>query len=171
MKKIGLCLLLFCLTFGVMAQEMKKAAAQEEFRFELPRFELESTVYGNVSTEQLKGKVVMVSLFATWCPPCQKELAEVQKTLWPAYKDNKDFKLLVIGREHTDEELKVYNEKKKFSFPLYPDPERKVFSLFAEQSIPRTYLFDKEGECVYSSVGYTVEEFGKLMRAIEEALK
>lgn len=171
MKKIGLCLALLCLTFSVMAQEVKKAAAQEEFRFELPQFKLESAVYGNVSTEDLKGKVVMVSLFATWCGPCQKELAEVQQTLWPKYKDNKDFALLVIGREHTDEQLKEYNAKKKFSFPLYPDPERKVFSLFAEKSIPRTYLFDKEGRCVHFSVGYTAADFKKLMQAIEKALE
>ena len=87
------------------------------------------------------------------------------------YKDNKDFVLLVIGREHTDEQLKAYNERKKFTFPLYPDPKREVFSLFAEKSIPRTYLFNKEGEAIYTSIGYEKEEFNHLMNTIEEALK
>lgn len=149
--------------FGVRAQELKVGDS-------MPKFELTSTVYGNVKPADLKGKVVLVSLFATWCGPCQKELAEVQNTLWPKYKDNKDFVLLVIGREHTDEQLQKYNERKKFSFPLYPDPKREVFSLFAEQSIPRAYLFDKSGKLVYSSVGYTEEEFGKLMKLLEESL-
>lgn len=112
-----------------------------------------------------------MSLFATWCGPCQLELAEIEKTLWAEYKDNKDFVLLVIGREHTDEQLKAYNERKKFTFPLYPDPKREVFSLFAEKSIPRAYLFNKEGEAVYTSIGYEKEEFGYLMNAIAEALK
>ena len=94
-----------------------------------------------------------------------------KKTLWPEYKDNKDFVLLVIGREHTDEQLRAYNERKKFTFPLYPDPKREVFSLFAEKSIPRAYLFNKEGEAVYTSIGYEKEEFGYLMNAIAEALK
>ena len=96
---------------------------------------------------------------------------EIEKTLWPEYKDNKDFVLLVIGREHTDEQLRAYNERKKFTFPLYPDPKREVFSLFAEKSIPRAYLFNKEGEAVYTSIGYEKEEFGYLMNAIAEALK
>lgn len=163
MKKLGIFLVMLALVLSVQAQELKKGDA-------LPKFELTSSVYGNVKPADLKGKVVLVSLFATWCGPCQKELAEVQGTLWPKYKDNKDFVMLVIGREHTDEQLQKYNERKKFTFPLYPDPKREVFSKFAEKSIPRAYLFGKDGKLVYSSVGYTEEEFQHLLKALEEAL-
>ena len=137
----------------------------------MPQFTLNSDVYGQVTPSDLKGKVVLVSLFATWCGPCQKELAEVQSTLYPKYKDNENFRLLVIGREHTDADLTKYNARKKFTFPLYPDPKREVFSLFADQSIPRAYLFGKDGQLIYTSTGYTPEEFQKLMDTIEEALK
>lgn len=137
----------------------------------MPQFTLNSDVYGQVTPSDLKGKVVLVSLFATWCGPCQKELAEVQSTLYPKYKDNENFRLLVIGREHTDADLTKYNARKKFTFPLYPDPKREVFSLFADQSIPRAYLFGKDGKLIYTSTGDTPEEFQKLMDTIEEALK
>lgn len=49
--------------------------------------------------------------------------------------------------------------------------KREVFSLFADQSIPRAYLFGKDGKLIYTSTGYTPEEFQKLMDTIEEALK
>ena len=163
MKKLVMMFAMLAMVMWVQAQELKVGDA-------LPEFELKSSVYGDIKPADLKGKVVLVSLFATWCGPCQKELAEVQSTLWPKYKDNKDFKMLVIGREHTDEDLQKYNERKKFSFPLYPDPKREVFSLFAEKSIPRAYLFDKEGKLIYASMGYTEEEFKKLLEAIEKAL-
>ena len=164
MKKLVMMLMMLVMVLGVQAQELKVGDA-------LPKFELNSSVYGNVNPADLEGKVVLVSLFATWCGPCQKELADVQSTLWPKYKDNKDFVMLVIGREHSDEDLKKYNERKKFTFPLYPDPKREVFSMFAEKSIPRAYLFGKDGKLIYSSVGYTAEEFQKLMETIATALK
>ena len=164
MKKLVMMFAMFAMVLSMQAQDLKIGDA-------LPKFNLNSSVYGNVQPADLQGKVVLVSLFATWCGPCQKELAEVQSTLWPKYKDNKDFVLLVIGREHTDEDLQKYNERKKFTFPLYPDPKREVFSMFAEKSIPRAYLFGKDGKLLYSSVGYTAEEFEKLMKTIESALK
>lgn len=136
----------------------------------MPAISLNSEIYGDITPADLKGKVVLISLFATWCPPCQLELAEVEKTLYPKYKDNPSFRLLVIGREHTDAELKKYNERKKFSFPLYPDPKRKVFSLFADQTIPRAYLFGKDGKLIYTSSGFKKEEFQTLMKKISEAL-
>ena len=98
MKELGLLFMMLCMVFAVNAQELKKGD-------KLPDFHLKSAVYGDISSTELKGKVVLVSLFATWCGPCQLELAEIEKTLWAEYKDNKDFVLLVIGREHTDEQF------------------------------------------------------------------
>ena len=163
MKKFFMMIAMLVMVFSVQAQELKIGD-------NMPEFELSSSVYGNIKPADLKGKVVLVSLFATWCGPCQKELAEVESALWPKYKDNKNFMMLVIGREHTDEQLQKYNERKKFTFPLFPDPKREVFSLFAEKSIPRAYLFGKDGKLIYSSIGYTPEEFQKLIETIENTL-
>lgn len=163
MKKLMIMFTMLVMVICMQAQELKIGDA-------LPKFELKSSVYGDIQSVDLKGKVVLISLFATWCGPCQKELAEVQSTLWPKYKDNKDFVMLVIGREHTDAELQKYNERKKFTFPLYPDPKREVFSLFAEQSIPRVYLFGKDGKLIHSSIGYTADEFQKLMDTLMSIL-
>lgn len=137
----------------------------------IPEIYLQSKIYGNITPDDLKDKVVLISLFATWCPPCQLELSDIEKVLYPKYRNNDNFKLLVIGREHTDEDLKKYNQQKNFSFPLYPDPDRKIFSLFADQSIPRMYLFNRQGILEFSSLGYTKEEFNELMNKIDECLK
>ena len=66
----------------------------------MPAFTIVSDNGTKTASSEFQGKVLLVNFFATWCPPCQKELAAVQKELWPKYKDNKDFVMLVIGREH-----------------------------------------------------------------------
>lgn len=168
MKRIVLLAVALVFALALNAQEMEHKIKVGD---EIPQFTIKSDVHGTISSEDLKGKVVLVNLFATWCPPCQKELADVKDILWPKYKDNKEFVMLVIGREETDDKLKSYNKKKGFEFPLYPDPKREVFSNFADSTIPRTYLFGKDGKLILGEIGYTKEGFEHLMKEIEKALK
>ncbi len=172
MKRIFTISFALCLAFTMLAQSGNSKPQRPELALgsAMPEFALESSVYGKVSSADLKGKVVLINLFATWCGPCQKELAEVKDILWPKFKDNAAFRMIVIGREHTDADLQKYNEKKGFTFPLYPDPKRETYSKFADMTIPRTYLYNNEGKLIYSSIGYSEAEFGKLLKAIEGAL-
>ena len=173
---LAICIMLFCGVGPTIAQTTAQGSSAESQEKELkegetmPEFVLESSVYGNVNSKDLKGKVVLVSLFATWCGPCQVELAEIEKSLWPKFKNNKNFKFIVIGREHTDEELAKYNEKKGFTFPLYPDPERKAYAQFADKTIPRAYLFGKDGKLIHASKGYKPGDVNELIEMIEKAL-
>lgn len=170
MKKVFLLLAIALVSLTSFAQEQEDSGIIKKGDA-MPAFTLNSTVNGTVNSADLKGKVVLINIFATWCGPCQKELAEVQQTLWPKFKDNKDFKMLVIGREHTDAQLAEYNKRKGFTFPLYPDPKREVTSKFALSMIPRSYLIDKEGRVIEASVGYSDEMMTKLIKKIEKALK
>lgn len=169
MKKVIFLAFFAILAFAIQAQD--ESGDIVKVGDKMPAFTIKSDNGNQLASSSLKGKVVLVNLFATWCPPCQKELAEVQKTLWPKYKDNKDFVMLVIGREHTDADLAAYNEKKGFTFPLYPDKNRSVYNAFAKNLIPRSYLIDKNGKVIYASKGYTEAEFAELMEKIEAALK
>lgn len=137
----------------------------------MPAFTIVSDDGKTFKSSALKGKVILINFFATWCPPCQKELAEIQAKLWPAYKDNSNFTLLVIGREHTNTELATYNEKKGFTFPLYPDKSRAIFNAFAKSQIPRTYLIGKDGKIIHATVGFKEEDFEILMQKIQTAVR
>lgn len=169
MKKFLMFTLFLLMAWGVRAQDNNSDIVK--VGDSMPSFTIVSDNGDRLSSSSFKGKVVLVNFFATWCPPCQKELAAVQQRLWPKYKGNDNFVLLVIGREHTDADLAKYNKVKDFSFPLYPDKNRSIYSAFANNLIPRSYLVDKSGKVVYVSKGYTDQEFDVLMNEIEKSLK
>lgn len=168
MKKIFFLISIFIISISLAAQTSDDIVKKGDM---MPDFKLTSTINGNIDSKDLKGKVVLITIFATWCPPCQLELAEIKNELWPKYKDNPQFVMLTVGREHTDEELAKYNEKKGFEFPLYPDPKRDLTSKFATKSIPRSYLVDETGKIIYVSLGFQKKEFESLMKLIEDKLK
>jgi hypothetical protein len=72
--------------------------------------------------------------------------------------------LLVIGREHSQEELNKFEKEQNFNLPFYPDPKREIYSKYAGQNIPRNFIIDKSGKIVVSSVGFNEEEFQKYIK-------
>jgi peroxiredoxin len=118
---------------------------------------------------QLKGKVIYLNFFATWCGPCMKELPHVEDKIWKSIKDT-DFVMLVIGREHNREELQKFREQKGFTFPMAADPEREIYSQFARQNIPRNLVIDKTGKVIYSKHGFTEKAFDEMIQLIKKNL-
>ena len=123
-----------------------------------------------INPADLKGKVVLINFFATWCGPCLQELPQMQQ-LWATHKNNKNLVILVIGREHSQSEITAFKSKKGFDLPMYPDEKRQVYSLFATQYIPRNYLIDAQGNIAYTSVGFGQDEFNKMLSKVDELLK
>lgn len=124
-----------------------------------------------IDSNALKGKVIMVNFFATWCPPCKKELPVLEKNVAEKYRNNSDFVLVVLGREHDMDEMKKYAEETGLKLPFAPDMERKIFDLYAEASIPRNVIIDKKGNISYQSIGYSEEEFAVLEKHLADLLK
>ena len=135
-----------------------------------PDFTVTSLDGEQFKLSDLKGKVVLVNFFATWCGPCMKELPELEKQLWPRFK-NENFKMISIGREHTKAEMKKFQSAKKFTFPIAADPQRQVYAKYAEKYIPRNYIIDKEGKIIFQGKGFSQKELDEMMMIIEKAIK
>jgi peroxiredoxin len=118
-----------------------------------------------------KGRIVMINFFATWCGPCNQELPVLQETIWEKYRNNPDFSLIVLGREHTDQEVKDFVNKHKFTMPFAPDPGREIFKLYASKNIPRNVIVGKDGKIIFQNIGYTKEDFSKIEKILAENLK
>jgi len=150
----------------VQAQEWKVSVGEQA-----PSFTVENKQGVKITTADLKGKVVLLNFFATWCPPCREELPRLQKELWETLGGQEDFTILVLAREEGWNKLDPFMENNKYTFPVFPDLNRKVFGLFAEQSIPRNVVLNKEGKIIYQSIGYSPEEFSELVKLIKKELK
>ncbi len=116
---------------------------------------------------QQVGKVVVINFFATWCPPCKREMPHLEKHLYQVYKEREDFIIIALGRNHQAEELKPFKQDQKVNYPMAPDPESLIFNKYAESGIPRNVVIGKDGTIKLLSLGYTEERFQELLRAVQ----
>jgi len=98
----------------------------------------------------LRGKVVLVNLWATWCPPCRAEMPFLQN-LWETFRDDDRVRVLCISPE-TPDELRADPLARTLSMPLYSFAAQIPPELEAE-TLPTTYIFDREGRVVFGHTG------------------
>lgn len=135
-----------------------------------PDFEVKMFDGSTIKLSDLKGKVVLLNFWATWCPPCRAELARAGKDIIKRFK-GKPFVFLPISRGEQRHTIAAFREKMHYSFPMGLDPDSDIYGLYAETYIPRNFLIDKDGNIVKASVGYDEKEFAELIKDIEKLLK
>jgi len=171
MKKIVL-LFLFTTNF-VFSQNFQEGTGVSKLKIgdKVPEFEFKDLNGKSININDFKGKYILINFFATWCEPCVKEMPLIENEIWKTYKSNNDFIILSFGRGHSNEEIKRFIKKKRFTFPIFSDQQKGIFDLFALSFIPRNYIIDKEGFIIYSEGGFRLEEFEKMKEKISTLLK
>ena len=137
---------------------------------EAPDFTVTMFDGSQVTLSELRGKVVLLNFWATWCPPCRKEMTRVGKDIIERFA-GRDFVFLPVSRGEGRSAVGAVREKNGYDFPMGLDSTKAVFGLYASNYIPRNFLIDREGKVVLASVDYDDEEFDALLRAIEKTLE
>ncbi len=138
--------------------------------FSAPDFTLELLGGGAVTLSELRGRPVVVNLWASWCPPCRAEMPAIER----AYQDLKDEGLVVLAVNTTyqDSEAAAAAFVAEFglTFPVALDRNGAVSSRYQLRGLPSTYFIDRDGVVRSVVVGGPMSE-GLIRAKIEEILK
>jgi peroxiredoxin len=97
----------------------------------------------------LRGKVVLVNFWATWCPPCRKEMPDLSALYGQFDKQG----LVILGiSDETAAKVASFVEEHRVPYPVLLDPGRKVHALFSVEGIPKSYVYDREGKLVATAI-------------------
>ncbi|MEI6289860.1 MAG: TlpA disulfide reductase family protein [Chloroflexota bacterium] len=106
----------------------------------------------DIKLSDLKGKVIVINFWASWCKPCEEEAALMEST-WKSYQDGDQ--VLFVGADYVDTEPEARGYLKKFdiTYPNGPDLGTTVSQLFRIRGVPETYFIDQTGKLVYAQIG------------------
>jgi len=101
----------------------------------------------------LRGKVVLINFWATWCPPCRKELPSMER-LWQQFS-KEDFMVLAINVGEDADTIFAFTGtlEPAPSFPILLDRDSAVLKAWPVRGLPTTFVLDREGRVVYRAVG------------------
>ena len=111
---------------------------------EAPDFTVEMIDGSKVALSELRGKVVLLNFWATWCPPCREELSHVQQQVIDRFA-GEEFVFLPISRGEERAAVEAFRAKTGYAFPMGLDPARTVYDRYASNYIPRNFGARGEG--------------------------
>ena len=135
-----------------------------------PDFALEDMDGETHRLSELRGQVVMVNFWATWCPPCREEMPSMEAV----YQDLKEqgFQVLALNQWETPDQVFPYMGQLEVypSFPVLFDRDSSVAEAYGVKGLPTTVLVDKQGRVVYRAVGGRDFNHPEVRRLIEGLL-
>lgn len=153
MKKLLVITLFSCLTFGAKAQQAT----------DLPSTQIKSIDGANINFNDAfeKGKVTLVSFWATWCIPCKKEIKTFREKMGQ-WKSETDFNYVTVSEDdaRASAQVRAYAKSQGWDFPAYMDPNNDLKRSLNFQNVPFTIIVDKDGKVAYMHSGY--EEGGEI---------
>lgn len=131
-----------------------------------PDFTLTDMEGNAISLSDLKGKVVFLDFWATWCPPCRESLPHTQSLSQHEKARSGELVVLAINAREEVDKVKQFMQEKGFSFRVLMDKDGAVLNKYKVQGIPTFVLIDREGKVAWVQVGFG----GGTEKLMEEAV-
>ncbi len=151
---------------GLFKAEIKKDTAKNESSNS--SFLFTNAEGRTMSTADLKGKVVLVNFWASWCAPCRAEMPSLEALYKKLGKDNR-YVFLFINEDDNRAKAITYLEKDKLTIPLYTHSGNIPDAIYSG-TLPTTIILDKEGKIVFKHEGVANYNTDSFLRQLEELL-
>ena len=117
-----------------------------------PDFTLERLTDGvPVSLSDLRGQVVLVNFWATWCEPCEREMPAMERLYGALPRE--DFELVAVAIDEREDDVVAFQARMELSFPIVLDPEQATYGAYQTMGVPESLLIDRAGRVVERYVG------------------
>ena len=117
-----------------------------------PDFALKDIAGREVSLSSLKGKVVFLNFWATWCPPCKEEIPSMMKL--NQAMAGKSFQMMAVSVDDGGKDAVVaFMNRNGYDLPCLNDPVQKVANIYGVTGVPETFIIDKNGLIVKKVIG------------------
>jgi cytochrome c biogenesis protein CcmG, thiol:disulfide interchange protein DsbE len=135
-----------------------------------PEFDLSSLQNYNANLHQVKGKVILINFFASWCPPCKAEMPAMQR-VYSTYKSSR-LEIFAVTNLRQDylPDIQNFINASGAKFPILLDQDGKVFQEYAIRALPTTFLIDPSGRILKIFYGGPLTD-GLLAVEIERAME
>lgn len=121
--------------------------------------------------KELKGKVIVLDFWATYCPPCLEEIPHLNDLQTRYGAENLQIIGLNVGGEEDRPNIPAFAEKLKINYLLAtPEEDLMAFVFATDSSIPQTAVFDRDGVLIEKFVGYDLTVKNRLDKTIERAV-
>lgn len=135
-----------------------------------PDFSFTSLEGEHITLEDLRGKVVLLDFWGTWCPPCVESVPEL-RNLQKKYAKEPSFVLIGISSDSDEEAWREFTTKNKMIWPQYRDKDRRIQRAFGVRAFPTYVVIDHEGIVRHQSVGMSWNRAASLDEAIRKQVK
>ena len=136
-----------------------------------PDFSLKTLDDKEVKLSELKGDVVVVDFWATWCPPCRASLPHIQKLAADKKMAEQGLKVLVVNAREGKDKIEPFMKQNSYSFTVPMDKDGSILQKYMVRGIPTTVVIGRDGKVREVFVGFDSSEGGKgVDKAVEAAL-
>jgi thiol-disulfide isomerase/thioredoxin len=118
---------------------------------------------------EVKGKILIVHFWATWCPPCVEELPALSR-FWEKYRGRDDIALYAISVDKDWKIVESFSAKNPHDLPLYLDPKAETAGRFGSEQYPETYIVNRNGRVLFRLQGAVNWSDPQVEQRIEQLL-